>query len=290
MRYEGSIYRPPSEARSLILQVTIGCAHNKCTFCSMFIDKKFRIRKLEEVLEDLEYAKLHYGSVGRIFLADGDALVLKTEHLITILDEIKRLFPECERIGIYATPQDILRKTHEDLKRLHEHGLGIAYVGVESGSDKILKDIKKGVTRDEIIEAGKKINASGIDLSITLISGLGGKDNWKEHAVESGKIISEINPKYVGLLTLMLEPNTELYRDIQEDKFDVMTPEEVLYETEEMIKNINVSEESIFRSNHASNYLSLKGTLPADKERLIQQINSAKQHTGMLKDERFRML
>ncbi|MCG8482631.1 MAG: B12-binding domain-containing radical SAM protein [Clostridia bacterium] len=290
MRYEGSIYRPPSEAHSLILQITIGCAHNKCTFCSMFIDKKFRIRKLEDVIEDIEYAKLHYGTIKRFFLADGDALVLKTDHLITILDHIKRLFPECERIGIYATPQDILRKSPEDLKRLHEHGLGIAYVGVESGSEQILKDVKKGVTRDEIIESGKKINASGIDLSITLISGLGGKDQWREHAAETGKIISEMNPKYVGLLTLMLEPGTELYKDIQDGKFQVLTPEEVLYETEEMIKHINVSKECIFRSNHASNYFSLKGTLPDDKERLLQQINSAKHNTGMFKDERFRML
>lgn len=290
MRYEGSVYRPPSEAHSLILQITIGCAHNQCTFCSMYKDKQFRIRPVQEVIEDIEYAKLHYGTIKRFFLADGDALVLKTDHIISILDHIKRLFPECERIGIYATPKDILRKSPEELKLLHEHGLGIAYMGVESGSEQILKEIKKDVTCDEMIEAGKKINASGIDLSITLISGLGGKRNWKEHAVQSGKIISAINPKYVGLLTLMLEPDTELYRDIQKGDFEVLTPEEVLYETEEMIKHINVSEECIFRSNHASNYLSLKGTLPENKERLLKQISAAKEQTNLLKDERFRML
>lgn len=290
MRYEGSVYRPPSEAHSLILQITIGCAHNKCTFCSMYKDKKFRIRDLQEVMEDLEYAKLHYGTIKRFFLADGDALVLKTDHLVTILDEIKRLFPECERIGIYATPKDILRKAPEELKRLHDHGLGIAYMGVESGSERIIKDIKKGVTRDEMIEAGKKMKAAGIDLSITLISGLGGKEHWQEHAAESGSIISAMNPKFVGLLTLMLEPGTEIYQDIQTGKFQVLSPEEVLLETEEMIKNIDVSEACIFRSNHASNYFSLKGTLPEDKQRLLRELNSAKQHSGMLKDERFRML
>lgn len=290
MRYEGSIYRPPSEAHSLILQVTIGCSHNNCTFCSMYKDKKFRIRNISDVLEDLDYARKHYRGTTRVFLADGDALVLKTDDLIKILDRIKENFPECERVGIYASPQDILRKSLEDLKLLHEHGLGIAYLGVESGSPEILKAIKKGVTPEEMVEAGKKINASGIDLSMTLISGLGGKHNWKEHAVKSGEIISKINPKYVGLLTLMLEPGTELYNDIRQGRFEVLSPEEVLLETKEMIKNIEGVSDCVFRSNHASNYLSLRGTLPQDKERLLKQIEMAKEDTGMLKDERFRML
>lgn len=290
MRYEGNVFRPPSEARSLIIQVTIGCAHNDCTFCSMYKDKKFRIRNLNEVLEDLAAARKYYKHVRRIFLADGDALVLKTESLVKILEYIKENFPECERVGIYASPHDILRKSDQDLKLLYEKGLKIAYLGVESGSDNILKAIKKGVTPEEMIEAGKKINKSGIELSMTLISGLGGKEKWKEHAVKSGKIISKINPKYVGLLTLMVEPGTELYMDVKEDKFSLLSAEEVLLETEEMIKNIEDVSDCVFRSNHASNYLSLKGTLPEDKKRLLEEIELAKKNLGMLKDERFRML
>jgi len=290
MRYEGNIFRPPSEAYSLILQVTIGCSHNLCTFCSMYKDKQFRIRRVEEVLEDLNNARIHYKEVRRIFLADGDALVLKTNELLRILDKINELFPECRRVGIYASPQDILRKTPEELKLLFEHGLGIAYLGVESGSGEILRTIKKGVSPEEMVESGRIVNESGIELSMTLISGLGGKEKWKEHAVKSGNIISKINPRYVGLLTLMLEPGTELYDDIKEDRFQLLSPEEVLLETEEMIKNIEGVTECIFRSNHASNYLSLKGTLPYDKERLLAEIESAKRNTGMLKDERFRML
>ncbi len=290
MRYEGNIFRPPSEAYSLILQVTIGCSHNLCTFCSMYKDKQFRIRRVEEVLEDLNNARIHYKEVRRIFLADGDALVLKTNELLRILDKINELFPECRRVGIYASPQDILRKTPEELKLLFEHGLGIAYLGVESGSGEILRTIKKGVSPEEMVESGRIVNESGIELSMTLISGLGGKEKWKEHAVKSGNIISKINPRYVGLLTLMLEPGTELYDDIKEGRFQLLSPEEVLLETEEMIKNIKGVTECIFRSNHASNYLSLKGTLPYDKERLLAEIESAKRNTGMLKDERFRML
>ncbi len=290
MRYEGNIFRPPSEAYSLILQVTIGCSHNKCTFCSMYKDKQFRIRDMKEVFEDLEYARAHHKEVKRIFLADGDALVLKNESLIKILDYIENSFPECERVGIYTSPQDILRKSPHELKELFEHGLGIAYLGVESGSADILKDIKKGATPEEIIEAGRKINASGIELSMTLISGLGGKEKWKEHAQKSGEIISKINPKYVGLLTLMLEKETELYHDIKSGSFQLLTPEEILLETEEMIKNIQGVTECIFRSNHASNYLSLKGNLPTDKERLLHEIESAKKNLGMLKDERLRRL
>ena len=156
MRYEGSVYRPPSEAYSLIVQVTIGCAHNKCTFCSMYKDKKFRVRKLNEVLEDFDIARRYYRRVSRIFLADGDALVLQNKDLLVILNYIKKLFPECERVGIYGSPKDVLRKSHEELVELLEHGIGIIYIGAESGSDKVLADIK-GATRAEIIESVKKL-------------------------------------------------------------------------------------------------------------------------------------
>lgn len=290
MRYEGSVYRPPSEAYSLIVQVTIGCAHNKCTFCSMYKDKKFRVRKLNEVLEDFDIARRYYRRVSRIFLADGDALVLQNKDLLVILNYIKKLFPECERVGIYGSPKDVLRKSHEELVELLEHGIGIIYIGAESGSDKVLADIKKGATRAEIIESVKKIEAAGIKASVTFISGLAGRDGWEEHAIESGMMISEMEPSYVGLLTLLTEPGAELHRDIIEGRFKTLSPIEVLKETELLLKNTNVTKTCVFRSNHASNYVSLRGNLPQDKEKMLQQLRLVMNHADLLKDDRFRML
>ncbi|WP_130808191.1 radical SAM protein [Senegalia massiliensis] len=274
MRYEGRVFRPPSEARSLIVQATIGCNHNKCTFCSMYKEKKFRIRKLDEILEDLNSAREYYKSIKRIFLADGDALILKTDDLLIILQHIKSIFPECERLGIYATPKDILNKSLNDLKVLKDNGLGIMYMGVESGNEHILNKINKGVDRKTMIKAGKKVKESGIKLSVTLISGLGGKDYIKEHAMDSAKVINEINPDYVGLLTLMMEEDTELYNDYIEGNFELLSPEEVMIETKFFIESLNVKN-CVFRSNHASNYISLKGTLNDDKDRLLNEIDEA---------------
>ncbi|MGO1369785.1 MAG: radical SAM protein [Senegalia sp. (in: firmicutes)] len=279
MRYEGRIFRPPSEARSLIVQVTIGCAHNKCTFCDMYKEKEFRIRKLDEILEDLDLARKKYKNINRIFLADGDALILKTKDLLYILKYINKLFPECERIGIYATPKDILNKGLDELKELKENGIGIIYMGIESGNDEILSMIKKGVDSKTMIEAGKKAKESGIKLSVTLISGLGGKDNIYKHATDSARVINHINPDYVGFLTLMLEENTELYRDYSDGNFNLLSPDEVMLETKLFIENIDVKD-SIFRSNHASNYISLKGILNDDKERLLNEIDQALNHNN----------
>lgn len=290
MRYEGSVYRPPSEAYSLIVQITIGCAHNKCTFCSMFKDKRFRVRNVNEVLEDLDSARQHYRRVDRIFLADGDALVLQNKDLLVILNYIKKLFPECQRVGIYGSPQDVLRKSKEELEELREHGIGIIYIGAESGSDKVLRDINKGATRAEIIESVKRIESAGIPSSVTFISGLAGKDGWEDHAIQSGTMITEMEPSYVGLLTLITEPGTELHQDITEGRFRLLSPLEVVRETELLLEHTNVTKTCVFRSNHASNYVSLKGDLPRDKERMLAQLRAAMNNADMLKDDRFRML
>ncbi len=274
----------------MIIQVTIGCAHNKCTFCSMFKDKKFRIRKIEEVLDDLNSARRHYRHVEKIFLADGDALVLKNKDLIVILEHIKKVFPECQRVSIYGSPQDVLRKSHQELVELKENGIGIIYIGAESGSDKVLKNIVKGATRAELIQSVQMIETSGIMASVTFISGLGGDQDWQEHAIESGTMISQMEPSYVGLLTLLVEPNAELYEDIRSGKFIQLSPVNVLKETQLMLENINVSKKCVFRSNHASNYVSLKGDLPMDREKLINQLKVAIEKGDSLKDDRFRML
>ncbi|MDF3002157.1 MAG: radical protein [Bacillota bacterium] len=290
MRYEGSVYRPPSEAYSLIIQVTIGCAHNKCTFCSMFKDKRFRVRNVSEVLEDLDMARQNYRRINRIFLADGDALVLQNKELLVILDYIKKLFPECERVGIYGSPQDILRKSHDELVELREHGIGIIYIGAESGSDRVLKAVIKGATRADIIESVKRVELADIPTSVTFISGLAGKDGWEDHAIESGTMISEMEPSYVGLLTLITEPRAEMHHEIAEGRFKVLSPVEVLKETELLLEHTNVNKTCVFRSNHASNYVSLKGDLPRDKELMLSQLRNAMNHTDSLKDDRFRML
>lgn len=289
MIYDTPLYRPPSEANSLIIQVTIGCSHNKCTFCSMYKTKKFRIRSTHEIFNDLEEMAEPYKGIRRIFLADGNALVLKTSELKDILLKIKELFPRCERVGIYSAPKDILRKTVEELKELKECGLGIAYLGIESGSDRILNSIKKGVTSDEMIEAGKRISESEILLSATLISGIGGKDYWEEHAKESARVINAINPDYLGLLTLLVEPGTEMYDLINAGSFELLSPEEVVLETRDLIKNLNLNN-CVFRSNHASNYFVLEGTLPDDKGRLLQHLDCILNNNDDFRHEHYRSL
>ncbi len=289
MEYIGKVFRPPSEARSLIIQCTIGCSHNKCAFCGMYKEDEFRIRPLDDVLRDLEEMS-RYGQVyRRIFLADGDALILPMEHLKTLLTKIAELFPKVERVGIYASPKSIATKTVEQLKELKELGLGIAYLGVESGSDLILEMMKKGVSAEELLHQGQKLKDAGIDLSVTLISGLGGKEHTLEHATESAKFISTLQPNYLGLLTLMLEPQTELYQDIQQGRFELLTPSEVLEETRLFVSLVE-GKDIVFRSNHASNYLSLGGVLDQEKQRILKDIDEAMEDMQYLRHESHRRL
>lgn len=273
MRYEGSIYRPPSEANSLIVQLTIGCARNTCTFCSMYKDKNFRVRDLAEVIEDFKIARKYYPSgVKRIFLADGDALIVKTEDLLYILNTAKEIFPEVERISAYAAPKDILTKTPSELKKLKHAGLDMLYVGLESGDDIILKNVKKGVSSSEMIVAGKKIKDANILLSMTLISGLGGKERLIKHAINSAKVVSEIKPDFLGFLTLMIDKNVPIYKEIESKKLNLLTPTDVLEEMRLFINTVD-SEGTIFRSNHASNYVPLAGTLNKDKHKILETID-----------------
>ncbi len=276
MRYEGVVYRPPSEARSLILQLTIGCARNECTFCKMFKDKKFRIRNLDEVVEDMIMAKRYYMfDIDRVFLADGDALICKTKDLLYIMDKVHEILPTVERITIYGAPKDVLLKTPEELRQLKEAGLDMVYMGAESGSDKVLEAVKKKATQAEIIEAGLKLKAAGIKVSITLISGLGGVDNLEEHAIESAKLISAIKPEYASLLTLLIEPGTPLHAEWKAGKFKPLEgPDAIFKEMTLFLQNID-SEGTIFRANHASNYIPLGGTFNRDIPALLAQIERA---------------
>ena len=275
MRYVGDIYRPPSEAYSLLVQVTIGCSHNKCTFCNMYKQKQFKVRNMDEVLEDLAWARQHYQKVQRIFLCDGDALCLANHKLLTILDYIKENFPECERVTTYGRATAALAKTDEELRELKEHGLTMVYIGAESGSQKVLDMVKKGETREELIEGTKKLEAAGIQTSVTFISGLAGTELWEEHAIETGKMITEMNASYVSLLTLMLQSPAPMLDDWAAGRFNKLSAEEVLAETCLMLQHANPTKSCVFRSNHASNYVPLKGTLPDDREDFLRQLDAA---------------
>ena len=279
MDYEGIVYRPPSEARSLIIQVTIGCAHNTCTFCNMYKAKKFRVRNMLEILSDLEEASRsrYAGYIEKAFLADGDALVMKTEELLTILSAVRRLFPQVTRVASYGTAQDILRKTEEELKQLKEAGLGIVYMGAETGDNEILKYINKGVTAEEVIAAGQKLKRCGIQTSVTLISGLGGRGKVKEHALSCAKLITEMNPEYASFLTLRLYEGTPMYDDVVEGRFERITPDEIVDEMEIFLTHVD-SPGTVFRTNHASNYVVLAGDLNEDIPAMLKMLDEAKKN------------
>lgn len=288
VRYKGKVYRPPSEAYSLIIQVTYGCSHNRCAFCDMYDDKHFAMRPMEEIREDFELARRVYRRVERVFLADGDALMRKTDDLVQILGLIYGLFPECQRVTCYASPTSLQIKSEEELRLLREKGLKMVYMGLESGCDAVLERMDKGHTAAQIIAAGQKARRSGLQLSVTAISGLGSRELWREHAVETAQAFNAMNPEYIGLLTLMVEPGTPLEKWVREGSFYVLKPVEVMQEMELFLQYID-SPGSVFRMNHASNYLTLKGTLNQDRERLLQQVRQGLAGRG-LKDEFLRGL
>lgn len=284
---EGNVFRPPSEADSFILRVTIGCSHNKCTFCCMYKDVQFRMRTREEISRQIQAAIPYKNFIKRVFLADGDALILKTEYLLEILQEIKEAFPNLQRVSTYASPKSILRKSDAELQQLYAAGLKLAYYGLESGSDKVLKDVNKGVTAAESIEAGQKIVRSGMKLSIMVLIGLGGVADSMEHARESARVVSAIKPNMLSALTLTFYPGSEMIAKVQNGEFTPLNPEQSMLEVAELLSNIQWDDQHkqcIFRSNHVSNVMPLAGNIPKDLERLIQQ---AKLAAGRLKGLKF---
>ena len=280
MRYKGSVYRPPSEAYSLIVQVTYGCSHNTCAFCSMYKEKHFAVRPLEEVLEDFRIARGIYRHVERVFLADGDALVRKAEELYVILDTVRELFPECQRVTCYASPTSIRIRTDEELRTLRAKGLTMVYMGLESGCDEVLTLMRKGHTAADIVAMGQKVRKNGIALSVTAITGLGGPELLERHAIETAEAFNAMNPEYIGMLTLMVEPGTPLEKWVREGSFTVLGPEDILRETELLLQHID-SEGSVFRMNHASNYLTLKGTLNQDRDAMLERVRKGLEGYGL---------
>ena len=274
MHYSGAVYRPPSEAHSLIVQCTLGCSHNKCAFCIMYKEKQFSINPVEQVLSDLAEARSYYTSIERIFLADGDALILPMDYLLQVLDFIRRYFPECERVSAYASTKALMRKSDEELKTLRERGLQMVYVGLETGLEPLLKKYDKGVTAEEIIEHSLRAKAAGMTLSVTAINGMGGKEQSEEHAIATAEALSRIKADYVAMLTLRVYSGTPLHDWIEHGELTMLGPQELAMENRIILQHID-SDGSVFRSNHASNYLPLKGTLNRDRDALIEQIDKA---------------
>jgi radical SAM superfamily enzyme YgiQ (UPF0313 family) len=282
--YDYPLYRPPSEANSLIFQITLGCSFNQCSYCEMYRTKKYSERPWEEIKMEIDMTSTAYPATKRIFLADGDAINLPTERLVQILEYIYKKFPTLERVSSYAMPKNLLQKTDRELMTLRAAGLQMLYVGIESGSDTVLKKITKGATYKTIVQSCKKAKENNYVLSCMIILGLGGKKYTFEHVEETAKIISEVSPDYVGALNLHLDDT--LYNEFMtkfKEPFEFLDDIQILNELELLISKINPSSPIIFRANHASNVYSIKGTLPTDKVNILELISQLKKNPDMLK-------
>ncbi len=289
MHYEGTIIRPPSEANSILLQVTVGCSRNKCTFCGTYTGERFRIKTDAMIMEDIAFAAQYCKRQRRVFLCDGDALIIPQKRLLNILQEVQKQLPWVTRVAAYANAKSLKMKTLDELKALKDSGLGIVYMGLETGDDVTLKKINKGATSQSMIEMGKKAKAAGFKLSITVLLGIAGRQRSRIHAQETGRVLSAIDPEYVGALSLMLIPGTSLYNDHEEGKFALIEPDEMLAELRTMIAGTNLTR-GLFHANHASNYLPIKARLPKDKESTINLIDQALGGKIALKPEYLRAL
>ena len=271
MKYEGMIIRPPSEARSLLLQVTVGCSHNKCSFCGTYAGVRFRIKSFEEIEEDILEAA-SYGRIERVFLCDGDALILPQKKLIPIMESIRATIKGVKRIGLYGNAKSILRKTPDELRELKELGLGIVYLGVETGNNELLKRINKGVDYDTMVKAGRRVKDAGISLSCTVLLGIGGTEMSTRHAVDTARILTAIDPDYVGALTVMLIPGTPLHDDFIAGRFKLPDTFDFLEELGIIVAHSDFTN-CFFTSNHASNYLPIRAQMPERKNEIVRLIH-----------------
>ena len=272
MRYEEPVYRPPCEADSLIIQATIGCPHNRCTFCGMYKTKEYRVRPLEEVKEDLERARATYGRVPSLFFADGNTIAMRSSDLGELIRFARGLFPELERVSCYGGTRFIRGRKVEDLRRLQEAGLDIIYLGLESGDDEVLSRVKKGVTADDVVRAARKVKEAGIDLSVYVLAGLGGKELSREHALNTARALDRMEPHYIRMRTLVVLPGTPLYEEMTRGEFEELDGEGIVQETRLLIENLGV-EGAWVLSDTISNYLPLYGRRPDQKEQMLAAID-----------------
>ncbi len=275
VHYEEPLFRPPAEAYSAIVQATIGCSWNQCAFCEMYTSKKFRARPMDEVLADISKLALHYrGSAKKVFLADGNAFVLSIPRLIQILEHVQKEFGRLQRVSCYASPRDILAKTEQELVQLRELGLKLLYVGIESGDDELLQLVNKGETYQTTLNGISRAHNAGIDTSIMILNGLGGKRYARQHAINSARIINALNPRFLSTLTLSMPYGEDHFREKFKGEYQQQTVVEIMQELRVFIEHLEV-ENVIYRSNHVSNNLILSGTLSRDKEELLQQMDAA---------------
>ena len=275
LRYEGPIYRPPSEANSLLVQATIGCPWNKCTFCMVYKNgPKFKIRPVKEIKEDLLWARNNYGSsIETVFFPSGNTIIMKTDDFVEILKYTKKLFPNLKRITIYGSAQYIARKGLDDLKKIANAGLSRIHVGLESGDDEVLKSVKKGSTKEIQIKAGKLVKQAKIELSEYVVLGLGGKKRTKQHIKETVDVLNQINPEFIRIRTFLPKINTPILEQIKSGDFQILSPHEALQETYNLIKGLKVT--SQIYSDHYTNYIQVNGKLPEDKDNMIKTIKNA---------------
>ncbi len=290
IHYDEPLIRPPSEARSLILQVTLGCSHNECAFCVTYLSKQFRRRPTEELFQEIDWAASRYSEVPRVFLADGDALALSTDRLLAILERLYAVLPGLRRVSCYASPGNFVRKSLADLKRLKSAGLQLLYVGFESGDDEVLRRIRKGYSQDEMVELLGKANGAGIKLSATVVLGLGGPRLSQRHAEQTARLIDRVRPRFASALTLMLAPREPSYSEVFDDPaWRLLDANEMLVELRTLVEHVQ-SSGIIFRSNHASNYLPLAGTFQKNKAAMLDQIDAALDNPDNLRPEYWRGL
>lgn len=289
LAYDYPLYRPPSEANSTIFQVTLGCSFNKCSFCDMYRTKEYIERSWDEIRSEIDLMARLYPDTQRIFLADGDALNLSKDRLVQILQYLYLKFPKIERVSCYAMPKNLLQKTDGELAELRKAGLQMFYVGIESGNDTVLRKVTKGATGKSIVQACGKARKHGFVLSCMIILGLGGRKYSEEHIADTAKVLSEVAPEYVGALTLHLDPSLhDEFMSKYAEPFEFIDDMEVLGELEMLIRNFEPKAPVVFRANHASNVYSIKGTMPEDRDKILELIGRLKSHPEMLKPKALR--
>lgn len=291
LQYEGDVFRPPSEARSLILQTTIGCSHNRCTFCAMYKKKKYRARSLTEINSDIVKTAACFPHTRRVFLADGNALAMATADLVAVMDHLNKAFPLFERVTLYGNPQDLLAKSEVELIELSDHRLKMIYLGVESGSAAVLEAVKKGVTPADLVKGAAKLKKAGIPLSVTVLNGLAGLEGTVEHARSTAEVLNAMDPEYIGLLSLITVSGTTMHRRFKSGELTALNPWQLLAEIRMMVEGFSLTN-SVFRANHASNYLPLKATLSRDQQQLLIALDRiiAERSPSSLKNEYMRGL
>ncbi|NOH78375.1 radical SAM protein [Vibrio sp. RE86] len=282
MNYEGKVYRPWIEANSILIQVTLGCSINTCTFCSMFDDKRFKVRPIEDVFKDIDQARRYYPYVESIFLIDGNVMAARTDYLLKVFDKLRSTFPESKKISLYSGLNDFRRKTTTELKELVDAGLSMAYCGLESGDPVVLEKIKKRMTAEQALEGMAMAKEAGIEILLSFIFGLGGRDRSKEHIEATTALLNKLNPEQIAPMALAVQPGTELEKEVQRGEFIMPTELQVLQEEKHLLENLNI--DTFYWGDHGNNLIQHKGFLLDSRQFFLNNVNQAIQQNPMAAD------